>query len=193
MNNGYFQELALALDNTTVSAADISTCPLYNEGLALLVKAFKRHKTASSRLCFIGNGGSAAIAGHMTADFMKNGGLQTCSLYDSAVMTCIGNDFGYEHIFSKPLSLLCKAGDLLVAISSSGKSPNIVKACATAQEKGLEIVTFTGFEADNDVKRMGNVNVYVPCKEYGKVETIHQLILQQIVDIILEQDGAMVS
>ncbi len=125
----------------------------------------------------------------MTTDFLKNGGMNTCSLYDSAVMTCIGNDYGYKHIFSKPLSLLGRPDDLLVAISSSGNSLNIVNACRIAKEKGLFVVTFTGFNSDNEVRRLGNINVYVPCKEYGKVESIHQIILQQVVDMILEQDG----
>ena len=187
--NLYFKDLEAAVKRTVVNAGDKSGFPLYEEGLLHLLEIFKRHKAAKLRVFFIGNGGSAAIASHMTVDFMKNGGMNTCSLYDGAVMTCIGNDYGYEHIFSKPLSLLGRSGDLLVAISSSGNSSNIVNACRIAKEKGLSVVTFTGFHPDNKVSCLGDVNVYVPCEEYGKVETIHQLILQQIVDVILEQDG----
>ncbi len=68
--------------------------------------AFSGHKEKKSQLFFIGNGGSSAIASHMTADFMKNGGMNTYSLYDNAVTTCMGNDYGYEHIFSRPLEFL---------------------------------------------------------------------------------------
>lgn len=90
--------------------------------------AFSGHKEKKSQLFFIGNGGSSAIASHMTADFMKNGGMNTYSLYDNAVTTCMGNDYGYEHIFSRPLEFLAREGDLLIAISSSGNSKNIINA-----------------------------------------------------------------
>lgn len=189
MKNAYFKELETAIDNTIVDAGDKGRFVLYEEGLQYLLEIFRHHKASSSQVFFIGNGGSAAIASHMTGDFMKNGGMRTCSLYNSAVMTCIANDYGYEHIFAKPLSRLGNPSDLLVAISSSGNSPNIVRAVQTAKEMGIFVITFTGFKADNKARQLGNLNVYVPCEEYGKVETIHQLILQQIVDMILEQDG----
>lgn len=188
MRNKYFCDLVTAIVGATVSSAD-EQFSMYDEGLEVLINSFKSCKATNSRIFFIGNGGSAAIASHMTADFMKNGGIRTYSLYDSAVMTCIGNDYGYEHIFAKPLSRLGSPGDLLVAISSSGNSPNIIRAIQIAKEKEMFVITLTGFKADNKARQMGNINVYVPCEEYGKVETIHQLILQQIVDMILEQDG----
>lgn len=125
----------------------------------------------------------------MTADFMKNGGMNTYSLYDQAVTTCMGNDYGYEYIFSRPLQFLIREDDLIVAISSSGNSKNIINAVETAKLKKAEIITFTGFEEDNQLKQLGNINVYVPCKKYGIVESIHNLILQQIVDMIMERDG----
>lgn len=138
---------------------------------------------------FIGNGGSSAIASHMTADFMKNGGMNTYSLYDNAVTTCMGNDYGYQYIFSRPMEFLLREGDLVVAISSSGNSANILNALETARMKGASIITFTGFEPNNRAKQTGDVNVYVPCRKYGIVESIHNLILQQVVDLIMERDG----
>ena len=92
-----------------------------------LVELFSRVKNQGKQVFFIGNGGSAAIASHMTADFMKNGGMKTYSLYDTSVTTCMGNDYGYEYIFSRPLEFLGREGDLLVAISSSGNSPQYCK------------------------------------------------------------------
>lgn len=189
MENVYFKELIKAVGITVVDIEKKGTVALYDEGLTVLFDTFRHQKDSAGRVFFIGNGGSAAIASHMTADFLKNGGMRTCSLYDSAVMTCIGNDYGYEHIFAKPLSKLGSPGDLLVVISSSGNSPNIVRAIETAREKEIFVITFTGFKPDNKARQLGNINVYVPCEEYGKVESIHQLILQQIVDMILERDG----
>lgn len=189
MTNGYIKELIAKLESVEVWQKDETKCAGYDQGIGLLVDMFTRHKKSGSQLFFIGNGGSSAIASHMTADFMKNGGMNTYSLYDNAVTTCMGNDYGYEYIFSRPIEFLVREGDLLVAISSSGNSQNIMNAIETARKKEAEIITFTGFEPNNKVKRTGNLNVYVPCKKYGIVESIHNLILQQIVDMIMERDG----
>lgn len=161
----------------------------YNRVIYELVNMFLEIRNEQKNVFFIGNGGSAAIASHMTADFMKNGKMKTCSLYDHSVMTCMGNDYGYEYVFSKPLEFLGNEGDLLVAISSSGNSQNIVNALEVAREKGLKIITFTGFHNTNRIIEQGSYNVYVPVCHYGMVESIHNLILQQIVDTILERDN----
>ena len=92
-------------------------------------------------------------------------------------------------MFSKPLDFLLKESDLLVAISSSGKSKNIINAIKTAQRKKAFVITLTGFDENNIIKQMGDVNIYVPNHKYGIVESIHNLILQQIVDTIMERDG----
>lgn len=189
INNEYINKLIETLDYTEIWYGSNRKCLNYNEGISVLVDKFSEHKAKNSQFFFVGNGGSSAIASHMTADFMKNGGMNTYSLYDNAVTTCIGNDYGYEYIFSRPLEFLARKDDLLVAISSSGNSVNIINAIETARAKGVSVITFTGFEADNNVKQLGNVNVYVPCRKYGIVESIHNLILQQIVDIIMDRDG----
>lgn len=189
MDNQYIKELFEKIENVEIWNGVAEKCKNYDTGIRLLVDAFTRHKEKQSQLFFIGNGGSSAIASHMTADFMKNGGMNTYSLYDNAVTTCMGNDYGYEHIFSKPLSFLVRPDDLVVAISSSGNSKNIINAIVTAKQKKAEVITLTGFRPDNRVKRMGDINIYIPCEKYGIVESIHNLILQHIVDIIMERDG----
>lgn len=189
MKNLYMNELIRQIEHTEIWDGASRRCEDYEEGIKLLLDAFTRHKEKKSQLFFIGNGGSSAIASHMTADFMKNGGMNTYSLYDNAVTTCMGNDYGYEYIFSRPLDFLAREGDLLVAISSSGNSRNIINAIETAQKKKAAVITFTGFEPGNLAKQMGDINVYVPCGKYGIVESIHNLILQQVVDLIMERDG----
>lgn len=188
----YIESLIKNIYATEILCGNSALCNDYSVGLAVLIDRFTWHKEHSSQLFFIGNGGSSAIASHMTADFMKNGGMNTYSLYDNAVTTCMGNDYGYEYIFSKPLEFLLRPDDLLVAISSSGNSQNIANAIEVAKRKGATVITFTGFEADNRVKQMGDINVYVPCAKYGMVESIHNLILQQIVDEIMERDGVTI-
>lgn len=161
----------------------------WEKGFHELVASFLHVRRNDKKIIFIGNGGSAAIAGHMTADFMKNGGMCTINLYDNALTTCMGNDYGYEYVFSKPLELLAQEGDLLVAISSSGNSQNIVNAVNVAKGKGLVVITFSGFREDNKIRHMGDYNLYVPIEHYGIVESIHNLFLQQIVDEIIEKEG----
>lgn len=99
MNSMYIQNLITNIENTEICLRGSAPCDGYHEGVALLVDKFSWHKKRRTQLFFIGNGGSSAIASHMTADFMKNGGMNTYSLYDNAVTTCMGNDYGYEHIF----------------------------------------------------------------------------------------------
>lgn len=154
-----------------------------------IFQAFSVVKCVKGTLFFIGNGGSAGIATHMTADFLKNGGIRTISMLQPATITCLGNDYGYEFIFSKQLEIMAEPGDLLVAISSSGNSPNIVNAAKTAKEKGCQVMTFTGFKPDNRLRQLGDINVYVPSMSYGHVESIHNMILQQVVDDIVARDG----
>ena len=134
MNDQYITELIQTLEQTRVYVKENKELG-YESGMQILVECFTRHKEKDTQIFFIGNGGSSAIASHMTADFMKNGGMKTYSLYDNAVTTCMGNDYGYEHVFSRPLEFLGQKDDLLVAVSSSGNSPNIVNAINIANAK----------------------------------------------------------
>jgi D-sedoheptulose 7-phosphate isomerase len=188
MNDQYITELIQTLEQTRVYVKENKELG-YESGMQILVECFTRHKEKDTQIFFIGNGGSSAIASHMTADFMKNGGMKTYSLYDNAVTTCMGNDYGYEHVFSRPLEFLGQKDDLLVAVSSSGNSPNIVNAINMANAKKMETITFTGFKKDNKSRQLGTINVYVPSEKYGIVESIHNLMLQQVVDMITERDG----
>lgn len=184
----YLEELKDVLDKVQITLNMDDACLTYDNGVGEIVELFLLKK-GQNTVFFIGNGGSAAIACHMTADFLKNGRMHTCSLYNSAVLTCLGNDYSYEDIFSKQLEMQMKRGDLLVAISSSGNSPNIIRAIDMADKLGGEVITFTGFKEDNAARGRGFINVYVPCSKYGIVESIHNLILQQVVDIIMEKDN----
>ncbi len=189
MYKDYLNKLIQCLKGTQIY--DWNGMPLkdYEEAMQRLVCLFSEVKKDGRQVFFIGNGGSAAIASHMTADFMKNGGMKTYSLYDNSVTTCMGNDYGYEHIFSRPMEFLANPEDLLVAISSSGNSQNIVNAIQVAQKKKMQVITLSGFQRENRISRMGKYNIYVPAAHFGMVESVHNLILQQIVDTILERDG----
>lgn len=182
MHKKYLQEIYDAIEQC-VLIRDGKVESDYEEIMSILVEVFaKQRRSHDNRTYFIGNGGSAAIAIHMTADFLKNGHMTTVGMYDAATLTCLGNDYGYEYVFSKQLEMLAQSGDLLVAISSSGNSKNIINAINVAHEKKAKVLTLTGFKTDNQAKQLGDYNLYVPSMEYGIVESIHNLILQQVVD-----------
>jgi len=153
--------------------------------------------TASDRVCelchaandrggkvmFIGNGGSMGIATHMAIDFSKNGGIRATAFGDGAVLTCLGNDFSFDEVFSRQIEWHACASDVLIAISSSGKSLDILNAVRAAYAKGSKVVTFSGFRDDNPLRKSGDVNFYVRSQEYGFVEVAHQAILHGILDV----------
>lgn len=161
----------------------------YDGGIKEIFQFLRQCKDERNTLFICGNGGSAGIAQHMTGDFLKNGGFRTFSMYGQPTITCISNDLSYEYVFCKQLELLAKKDDLLIAISSSGNSENIIKAVKTMKKIGGKVITFSGFKSDNKLKTLGDINVYVPVEHYGMVESIHNLILQQLVDIIVDEDG----
>lgn len=137
------------------------------------------------KLMFIGNGGSAGISSHMAIDYSKNGGLRSLAFNDGAALTCLGNDLGYENVFAKQIELHGKQDDLLIAISSSGRSANILNGVAAARAHGAAVLTLSGFGADNPLRRTGDVNLYVPNGEYGFVEITHLALLHCILDLHL--------
>jgi D-sedoheptulose 7-phosphate isomerase len=134
------------------------------------------------RVFFIGNGGSAGICTHSANDYAKNGGVRSMSLHDGAVLTCLGNDFGFEQVFVKQLEYQAQKGDVLIAISSSGQSADICSAVVQAKEMGLWVCTFSGFSAENPLRTLGDLNWYVDSMEYGFVELAHQVLIHCALD-----------
>lgn len=133
---------------------------------------------------FAGNGASASMASHFSADLAKNGGLRTGVFTDLSLMTAIGNDINFEQVFAYPIERFGRAGDMLVAISSSGNSPNIVAAAKAARAKNMHVVTLSGFKADNQLRALGDLNFYVPATTYGLAETCHTAILHYWMDLM---------
>jgi D-sedoheptulose 7-phosphate isomerase len=138
-----------------------------------------------SRILFVGNGGSAAIASHMAIDYSKNGGFSALAFNDGAALTCLGNDLGYDQVFAKQVELHGRSGDLLVAISSSGNSANILNAVEVARDRGIAVLGLSGFGPDNKLRTLGDVNIYVPNGLYGFVEIAHLTVCHAILDIAM--------
>lgn len=127
----------------------------------------------SHKVMLVGNGGSAAIAQHVHNDLAKTVGLRAQCFYDAPLMTAITNDDGYPEVFEQPIRAWADPGDVLIAISSSGRSENILRAARAAKEAGAEVLTLTGFDADNPLRALGDLSFYVPCSEYGPLEAAH--------------------
>tara|TARA_Y100000588_G_C13419045_1_gene570784 strand:- start:133 stop:522 length:390 start_codon:yes stop_codon:yes gene_type:complete len=122
----------------------------------------------------------------MSTDFWKNGGIRSVAFNDSSLLTCISNDYGYKHVFEKPIEMFADPGDVLLAVSSSGKSENILKGVEAALMKECHVLTFSGFSNDNPLRSLGDLNFYVPSDEYGPVEIIHLSICHCILDTIID-------
>jgi D-sedoheptulose 7-phosphate isomerase len=150
--------------------------------LAWLVDRAKEARYCGKRVFFIGNGGSAAIASHMAADWSKAGNFAAMCFNDGSALTCLGNDCGYESVFVRPLKQHAKVGDLLFAVSSSGQSPNILTAAQWAKNAGVLTVTLSGFLSHNPLRSIGHENIYVPSAKYGVVEVAHLAILHSVLD-----------
>lgn len=134
---------------------------------------------------FIGNGGSAGIASHMAIDFTKNGGMRALAFNDGSYLTCLGNDLGFDQVFAKPLEMHARKGDLLIAISSSGRSANILNGVEMARQRGCSVLTFSGFGADNPLRARGDFNFYLGSGEYGFVEVGHLALIHTILDLAM--------
>jgi D-sedoheptulose 7-phosphate isomerase len=142
---------------------------------AELVKAHKR-------IFFIGNGGSNSICSHMMEDYMKMGHKHTMSFTDAAMITCYANDYGWEKAMEEWIIAQFLPGDLLVAISSSGESKNILNAANKAKELKGKVITLSGFKNDNSLSKIGDANIVIPVKNYGIVENFHSMLLHVILD-----------
>ncbi len=116
-----------------------------DDALAWTIDAVAEVYRRGAKVMFVGNGGSAAIASHMAIDFTRNGGVTAMAFNDAAALTCFGNDFGYEQVFARQVTLQARSGDLLVAISSSGASPNIIRAVEAARDADCLVLTLSGF------------------------------------------------
>lgn len=156
-----------------------------NESLSIFCQWTREIHEQGRKQYLVGNGASAAFANHMALDWTKNGGVPTHAFANSALLTAMGNDLGFEEAFSAPLSWYAGSGDRLVTISSSGNSPNIIKTIEVARAKGMSVVTFSGLKPDNASRKLGDLNFYIPAKTYGIVECAHQVLLHVWLDMYM--------
>lgn len=153
-----------------------------DEGIAASLDLLQKVTKTGRRVFVIGNGGSSAVASHVVNDLVNMTKTRAHVLSDPALLSCMTNDFGHDVAYSRILDVWCGAGDLLVAISSSGRSANICNAATTARCLGAGVITLSGFAADNPLRQLGDVNLWLDSKNYGLVETGHALVLHYVTD-----------
>ena len=141
------------------------------------------------KVIILGNGGSSAISSHCVVDLTKAARIRAVTFSDAATLTCFGNDYGYEYGYSKAIEFYADPLDMVILISSSGASKNMLNAAHTATTLGLPLVTLTGFKENNPLKPLGDVNLWANSNSYNYVETIHQTWLLSVIDYIISKKG----
>ena len=159
------------------------------EGINKTFEIIDNARESNRGLYIIGNGGSAAIASHAAIDFLNMGKISAHTLHDSATFTCMANDYGYEYAFSNIIELTLKSKDILIAISSSGHSKNIINAVESAKQLGSIIITLSGFDSKNNLRKKGDINFWCNSRDYGMVEIAHQFILHNLSDKFIGSDN----
>jgi D-sedoheptulose 7-phosphate isomerase len=139
-----------------------------------------------NKVILAGNGASAAISSHVAVDFSKTAGIRAVNFNEADLITCLGNDYGYENWVAKALEIYADEGDLIILISSSGQSPNMLKAAEYANQRGLKLVTFTGFSDLNVLRTKGDLNFWADSTAYNIVESTHHFWLLAVCDLIVQ-------
>ena len=173
-----FQRVLVSLEITDPRGAQHDA----EAAMASLVKTLEELRSSGGSLYLIGNGGSAGVASHAVTDFLKFAGLRALTLHDPSLLTCMANDYGYDVAFARVLATVASPGDALVAISSSGQSPNIRNAAEQMRRLGGRVFTLSGFMADNPLRRLGDVNIWLDSSDYAMVEIGHQFVLHNLAD-----------
>lgn len=161
-----------------VEVTDLTgTAMSLEEGADRAIRMITDVRSAYGKVMLGGNGGSAAIASHAENDLSESGGVRAMVFTEQPVLTARSNDFGYGSVFERPIDMWAEPDDLLVTVSSSGKSENIVRALTIARKKQCKLITYSGFSPDNPSRSLGDLNFYVPSSVYAYVETAHMSLI----------------
>ncbi len=181
---------ALSWLRSLAKLLDESTCRYQGDpisldrGLNALLQIWSRQIVRDRSVFWIGNGGSAALVSHLSQDLINQCGVRSQTFNDPSLITCMSNDYGYEQVFKRPLRALARERDVLMAVSSSGMSANIVDAARTALEIGMDLVTFSAFSADNRLHKLqSTLSFHTPTDIYGHAELAHAALIHAAVDI----------
>lgn len=154
-----------------------------------IIRANKR----GGKVFIIGNGGSAAIASHAAIDLTKAANIPAITFNESSLLTCFANDYGYEYWVEKALEFYANRNDLVILISSSGQSKNILNGAKKTKKMGVRLVTFSGFSVKNPLKEMGDINLWINSSKFNFVEIVHQNWILSIIDFIIDSKNKKIE
>lgn len=174
--NNYFSQYLNKFSNLVNSVG--------NENFLNIAKILINIKKNKKKVILVGNGGSAAMASHVSVDLTKMCKIRAVNFNEADLLTCFSNDYGYENWVQKALSFYADKGDLLVCVSSSGKSKNIINGAKFAKKMGCKVITLTGFDKNNQLRKIGNINLWLNSSNYNLIEMTHHIWLLSIVDFI---------
>ena len=177
----YSEKLCHLLSHIEVTAAHGESISIA-EGMARVISTILLTKHEGKKIIVIGNGGSAAIASHMQNDLCKAVGVRSIVFNEPPLLSALSNDISYAAAFEVLVHLWAEEGDVLIAISSSGQSENIIRATSAAVNKGCSVITLSGFKRDNPLRSKGTINFYVPEEHYGFVELGHSILTHYMSD-----------
>ena len=159
--------------------------PNIYENLIILKNLIIETKNKKGKVILIGNGGSSAIASHVSVDLNKAVGIKSINFNEYDLITCLSNDYGYENWVSKALEYHLEKHDLIIIISSSGNSQNLINAAKFAKSKKNKLVTLTGFSKKNKLTKYSSLSLWIDSKAYNIIENAHQLWLTLVCDMII--------
>ncbi len=174
--NEYFNRIKSSLDSVD------------NNDLEAVVNLIKNVVQNNKKIITVGNGGSASIANHITVDLINAANIKALSFSDAGIITCFSNDYGYENWVSKALDCYAESGDLIILISSSGQSENMLVAANKAKTMNTDVVTLSGFSSENPLRKLGDINFWVDSSEYNNIEMVHHIWLLAIIDFVIENN-----
>ena len=137
----------------------------------------------NGKVYIVGNGGSSSIASHISVDFAKVAKIPSSTFNNANLITCFANDYGYENWVVEAIKAYLKKNDMLILISSSGTSKNIVNAAKYCKKNSIQLITLSGFKKNNPLSKCGNVNFHINSDQYNFIEMSHHIILVYLVDI----------
>jgi D-sedoheptulose 7-phosphate isomerase len=172
--NNYWNEIYQNLENL-----DIKKFQILKKKIFLL--------NNRNKIILVGNGGSASISSHVAVDFTKITGKRSVCFNEANLITCFANDYGYENWVAKALKSFSISGDIIILISSSGKSKNLINACNFAKKKSLFVATFTGFQKNNPLSKLGDLNFWVNSNKFNIIEMVHHICLLSLVDSLIKK------
>ena len=177
----YLENLSRMMLDTQVTNREGAAIGL-DEGAEMAVKMILSLEGSSRKAMLAGNGGSAAVASHIQNDLCKAVGVRALVFTEQPLLMALANDDGYDTVFETPVRLWAQPGDLMIVLSSSGRSENILRAVRASQARQCGIITMSGFNPDNPLRRLGDLNFYLQSDIYGYVETAHAALAHFMTD-----------